>query len=98
MALVLDPTTSVPSTGRKVTASVPCRDILASAPLTLAAASVPALPLADLHSAASSVHPERQAVVPDQAVALEAPASAREAYLDPLALTWEEAPEAAALS
>lgn len=97
---LVDPSASVPPACLKVTASLAlCSpDISTSAPFMEVDTSVPALPLADLYSAASSVHTERQAVVPDQAVLLEVPASAREADLEPLALTWEEAPEAAVLS
>lgn len=57
---------------------------------------VPALPLADMDSTASSLDPECQAAFSEPAVAL-APAPAREADLDHLALAWEEAPEAAVL-
>lgn len=96
-ALELDPPASVLSAGLKVTASpaLACQDISAPTPFMEVDTLVPALLL---DSAASSLGPGCQAMLSDQAVVLEAPASAREADLDTLPLAWVDASGAAALS
>lgn len=97
-ALELDHPASVPSAGLKVPASVasPSLEVQTSAPFMEVETLVPALSLAHMDSTASSMDPERQAAFSEAAVALP-PAPAREADLDPLALAWEEALEAAVL-
>lgn len=95
-ALELDPQTLGHPAGLEVldsVATLPCLE--ASALVPFMETPVSALSLVELDTPASFWEAELQAAVSDQA--MEAPPSAWEAYLDPLALAREQASEAAAL-